>query len=113
LEASVSELPKTIRVGHRDFAIENWDIQSASAEGRFGDCDNNNARIRVCTAHDAGKTVETLMHETLHACWNNGALGSKETEEKVVTVLAKQLAQVVRDNPEFVAFLTESLSPPA
>jgi antirestriction protein len=100
------ELPKSVRVGHRDFAIEDWQITDAVSEGRYGDCDKMNAKIRVCTSHDTARTVETLIHETLHACWEAGSLGSKETEEKAVTVLAKQLAQVLRDNPHLVQYVT-------
>ena len=54
---------------------------------------------------------ETLLHEVLHACWDESALRSHEDacklEELVVTALSQTLVDVLRRNPKLVAFLTE------
>jgi hypothetical protein len=112
----VSELPKSIRVGYRDYLVEAWDYKAASASEKFGECDRNYAIIRVSPEYGEVQTARTLLHEVLHAIWTNANLPSGEgtsDEEAIVTVMSNHLAQIWRDNPEFVAFLTESLSPPA
>lgn len=104
------ELPKSIRVGFRDYAIEDWNHNDAQSEQRYGDCDKLNSKIRVCTAYGQRQAAETAIHEVMHACWEAGSLSNKESEERVATVLAKQWAQVIRDNPTFLEYLVESLA---
>ncbi len=101
----------TIRVGYRDFAVEDWNRQTAVSAERYGECDKNYGIIRVSTDYGPHRTAATLIHETLHACYAVSGLADKEPEEKVVTVLSQVLAQVIRDNPDFVAYLSEALRP--
>lgn len=54
---------------------------------------------------------ETLLHETLHAAWFSTALRAtpaQEHEELVVDALAVVLVNVLADNPDLVAYLTET-----
>jgi len=103
-------LPKSIRVGYRDYAIESWVPALASAAGRWGECDRMNMVIRIRDDLLPSVTAEVLLHEVIHAAYQMGALDSDDKEERVVEVLGNQLAQVWRDNPEFVVFMSEALS---
>lgn len=103
------KLPTTIRIGWLDYSVEEWPALEALSDGKEGDCDKSNSVIRVCTAYGPVRSAEVLLHETIHACWDMGSLGSRESEERVATVLAKQLAQVWRDNPKLVAFVSAAL----
>lgn len=99
-------LPTKIKIGYRDFiVVPTLDRQDEN----FGDCDVNRGVIRVCTDYGPVRTGHTLLHEALHAAWASARLSDKETEERVVTGIGDVLAQIWRDNPDFVAFISESL----
>lgn len=103
------QLPASIRVGYRDYAIEKWMPALASASGRFGECDRLNLVIRVREDLPASITAEVLLHEVIHAAYANGALEAGDGEERVTETLANQLSQVWRDNPDFTDFMSASL----
>lgn len=103
------ELPKTIRVGYRDYTIGEYEPRLAEAEGNAGWHSAFLMEIRVRTDHRPAEVANTLLHETLHAAYKHGALAPGDDEEHVVTVLANQLTQVWRDNPEFVTFMSTCL----
>lgn len=101
------KLPKRIRVGYRWYKVITWKHLEADASQRFGECDKNQAIIRVDPKYGPTKTCNTLLHEVLHAVWHD-RIGEKEAEEeRVVTSFADGLCALARDNPEIVeAWLT-------
>lgn len=103
------DLPKSIRIGYRDFAIEQWDSRHAVASSRYGECDKMNAVIRVDTQFGPIKAANTLLHEVMHAAWTMAGLDDSEEEERTVTSMSNVMTQVWRDNPDFVHFMSESL----
>lgn len=105
----MTDLPKTIRVGYRDFAVKPMTAYEAQSVNRFGECDVRNGVIKVCTEYGAAKAANTLLHEVLHAAWFVGYLDGHTDEEPAVGTLANVLSEVWRDNPEFIAFMSESL----
>ena len=100
------DLPKTIRVGYRDYAVEAYDKPPIE---HAGECDSNWASIKIDVNYGPQRSAELLMHELLHAVYRSGNLAVGDEEERVVTTLANQLAQVWRDNPEFVTFMSSCL----
>lgn len=103
------DMPKTIRIGYRDFSVESWPSAIAMASDRLGECDKLNGILRVSDNLDGIKAANTLLHEVMHACWELAELDDKDEEEKTVGCLANQLTQVWRDNPKLVAFLNSQL----
>jgi cob(I)alamin adenosyltransferase len=104
-------LPSSIKVGYRDFCVEEWAPSEAISSGRYGECDKANAVIRVTTIHGVDKAANTLIHEVLHACFDVAGIADEDAEERTVTHLANALTQVIRDNPDLVAYLTDALTP--
>jgi hypothetical protein len=105
------ELPKSVRVGYRDFIVENWESRFAVASGRVGECDKMGGVIRVDTQYGPQRAALTLLHEVIHAIWDTAEMDELDlSEEVVVSVLAAQLTQIWRDNPDFVAFMSASLA---
>jgi hypothetical protein len=49
--------------------------------------------------------AETVLHELLHAVFAVASVQAKQGEEHIVSVVATHLAQIIRDNPEFVTWL--------
>ena len=100
-------IPASIRVGFCDFTVE------ALTEPKkvLGDIEADHARIRIDVDRPAPMVATTLLHEVLHGAWYMANLPNKAEEEDVVTSLAYQIAQVWRDNPDLVAYLSEALRP--
>lgn len=104
----MTALPKSIRVGYQDFAIEDWKASEAYVNSRSGECDKFHMVIRVRADLETKKKAEVLLHEVLHAAYDMGDLNDGSSEEKVVSVLGMQMTQVWRDNPEFIRFMEAS-----
>lgn len=106
----MTDLPQRIRVGYRDFTVRAISALEATAKDAFGECDLTLCEIRIRSDLAPQKAANTLLHETLHAAFYIGDLGAEDKQERIVTVLANQLSQVWRDNPELIAFVNERLS---
>lgn len=105
----MADMPKSIRVGYREYTVEDWPSNQASAGGRWGECDRMNLVIRVRTDLAPSVRAEVLLHEVIHTAYYNAVLQKDDDEERVVETLGNQLTQIWRDNPEFVAFMSASL----
>ena len=105
-------LPSSVRVGYRDYSILEWSSIDASSARRLGEADHHALVIRVRTDLPRQLIAEVLLHEVLHCCFWSGAIEHRDTEERIVLTLGNQLAQVWRDNPAFVTFMSDHLSPP-
>lgn len=105
----VTPLPEMLRIGFKDFRVEQWDTSDAAGANRMGECCHLASRIRVDTVHGDTQTANTFIHEVLHACWKHAELDDEDKEERVVSALANQLTQVFRDNPQFTDYLKTAL----
>lgn len=80
----------------------------------LGNCDQRSLTILVEPDQAAGQMADTMMHEVLHAVVDMVGLGSEwgsEKEEAVVTRLSPALLDVLRRNPELVAYLLDEMAP--
>jgi hypothetical protein len=102
-------MPQRLRVGPFDYTVQSWPSREASAAERFGECDRFNNVIRVRDDISEQRSAETMIHEILHAVWDTQGLGDNDAEERIVTCLALGLSQVIRDNPDFVAWMQQNL----
>ena len=95
-----------VRIGPNDV-----NISFTSLNGElFGDYSHINNLIRIEKTLTGGPLVDTLLHEILHVIWRLGQLKDvKETEERVVSVTASYLAQIIRDNPKLIARLQKEM----
>lgn len=100
------KLPSVIKVGHIDFSIV---LASGADIGAYGDCHLDEQRIRIDKDLKPHVMVETVIHEALHACWPSHMKTTGGTEESVVASLSPNLAQVWRDNPALVQWISWNL----
>ena len=101
------DYPKKIRIGPNDVEVEYVSLNGEL----FGDYSFINNLIRVDKTLRGGPLVDTMIHEMLHAIWRLGQLKDvKETEERAVSVTASYLAQIIRDNPELIAWLQKEIT---
>ena len=106
-------LPSTVRIGPRDWKIEDWDCYDAAVKNRYGECDYTAKTIRVHWRHGTRKGCETLLHEMLHAIFSEYVIRTGENgddDERVVTTLAGAMASAWRDNPLVFTVLSDGFS---
>lgn len=104
----MTDLPSNIRIGYADYSVEDWPYAEALSNGADGECHAQTRTIRVRDDLRPDRKACVLLHEVLHAAYRMGDLADGDSEEKVITVLAHQMTQVWRDNPEFVRFMEGS-----
>lgn len=105
----MSDLPKSVRVGFRHYRIEPLPIAGPLAVNHArGACGYDEGIIQVDCAVDSEMQAQVLLHEILHACWRVAEL-PEESEERVVSTITHQLAQVLQDNPKAVDWIIASL----
>jgi hypothetical protein len=105
----MTALPTSVRVGYADFTVIDWPYMEAISNDADGECHPQTRIIRIRSDLNPGRKACVLLHEILHAAYQMGDLSGGESEEKIVTVLAHQMTQVWRDNPDFVRFMEASL----
>lgn len=103
----MASLPTRIKVGYRDYRVEEWPAHEADSDGK---CDTRNGVIRIRADLERQLAAEILWHEATHAAWDMAGLESGATEEAAVTALSRQTMQIWRDNPDLIAFIDGALN---
>ena len=73
----------------------------------YGQCHKEDETITLRADVSAGRQLDTLIHEVLHACYDAYTRSGCLDEEAVCSFVGSALAAVIRDNPEFLAALTK------
>lgn len=104
-------LPAHILVGPAVFTVstDEVDLLRAANEMHFdllGHCDPRRSRITINPEQSSHRMRATLLHECLHAVFEQLGLAGDD-EEATVARLAPALLDLLRRNPDLVTFLTE------
>lgn len=101
-----------IKVGHQTYeVIFTQDNNKFNVKDNYGEHHSNSQQIFIGTDSHIEIQKEILLHELMHACFQNfwkGAsieMNKDSIEEFICTQLSKQLMQVMKDNPELVKHL--------
>lgn len=104
--------PDTIDVNPYTYRVKE-DLEACIAADAQGVCLDDQGVIIVNPALKAIAARDTLLHEVLHAVWMRAGLQTdfdhveKDSPgERIINVVATGLLQVLRDNPQFVEYLT-------
>jgi len=81
------KLPDNVFVLGHEYSIEEMSKNLFKEREAYGDCDNEQRRIRIYCGVSNAVVRDTLLHEILHAAWNLLYLDN-EKEEKIVSRLA-------------------------
>lgn len=108
------KVPKRLKLGAHVYEIRS-DTDTARLlrdEEARGDSRPDHLIIRLDADRPHTSVAETLLHEALHCVWNQTSLtvDLHDEEEKAVTALAPLLLQLMRRNPDLVAYLTAEAS---
>ena len=104
-------MPKTVKVGTHVYSVlrrTNAQMPVIDGDKPHGCCDFNTLQIIIAKGLRKSKAKEFLVHEILHACTYPSFNGDTQmTDEDFVTAVSPVLLQVVQDNPDLVAYLTQ------
>lgn len=92
-------IPKAITVGPHTYKVRR--VRKLVED--LGLCSYDTATVSIRQGMGASKTREVLLHEVLHAC---GYPSLCDKDEEFVDTIAPALLQVLRSNPELLAYLT-------
>ena len=108
--AKKPQIPTQIRIGHLIYTvavgdeINQWLVENQEA----GRSNGNLVKIEVRTDFPLVSIQETLLHEVLHQClFVSGKELPTEIEEPIVRAMSMVLFGVLRDNPQFVQYITQ------
>mgnify|MGYP003443730822 FL=1 len=105
----MTSLPPRVQIGPLTFQVT--DDRDAHNQGVVEDLLDTYGRIRDSKGliildpnqTDAHKRI-TLLHEVMHGCWHLGDRSHKN-DEKAIRSLCAPLLDVLRRNPDLVAYL--------
>ena len=103
-------VPDKIKIGYRDYKLEEWKQTVASANEAQGQFFSKEGVIGYTVEEKGVSHANTLLHECLHAIiyqWNI-ELSEKE-EEHFVSALSNGLTTVFVDNPKLMDYLKEKI----
>ncbi len=103
------DMPQKIKVACFDVSIEDWKPISAATNQKYGEFSSMEMLIRIDTSVDSIKVVDTLMHEINHAIYWAYGIEDGDNEERTVSTLSTGLVQVIRDNPDLLAYIQDRL----
>ena len=96
-----------IKIACYDFDVMRVSPKEAAAAGTYGSFSAVESLIRIENELNPDRELQTAIHETLHGIFKYYYGQGQDTEEQIVGALSIGIAQVIRDNPEFVRYLAD------
>lgn len=100
------KIPKKVRIGHVTYKIVPMSKSESYSADSYGCYMGNECTIVVDATRDPQLVKDTLLHEIMHGVWYWGGLEDGDKQERIVTLMATGLTQVLKDNPKIGEFLT-------
>jgi len=103
-------IPDKIKIGYREYKLEEWKQTIASANEAQGQFFAKEGIIGYTAEEKGVSHANTLIHECLHAIiyqWNMEL--DDKIEELVVNGLANGLTTILVDNPKLIDYLKEKI----
>ena len=103
-------IPDKIKVGYKEYKLEEWKQTVASANEAQGQFFSKEGIIGYVTTEKGVSHANTILHEVMHAIiyqWNIEL--DEKVEELVVNGLSNGLTTVLVDNPKLMDYLKEKI----
>jgi hypothetical protein len=99
-------LPKTVRVGPHNIPFGLLTGKEAEeCNGMYYDF-----QLLLQPTYKSGSiAVDIVLHELIHCVFKITGIAPKAGEEHIVSALAPCLAQIIRDNPELIEWMQETV----
>lgn len=102
--------PASIQIGPLRYSVE-MNQRVADAASAWGRIEFKSQTIALDPDQASDHMAITLLHEVLHGCWHHANIEAHGgDQEKEITALAPTLLDVMRRNPELVAFLMDEVN---
>lgn len=104
--------PETVKVGYIDYSLDKQDKAWKDKHEAFGETQTIEQVIRYAEDHpNQVELANTIIHELFHALTNFGSIKfpDDEQEEHVVAGFSNLLFMVLKDNPELLTWLYNSI----
>ena len=103
-------IPEKIKVGYRNYKLEEWKQTVASANEAQGQFFSKEGVIGYTADEKGVSHANTLIHEILHAIVYQWKMELDEkTEEQIVNGITNGLTTVLVDNPKLIDYLKEKI----
>lgn len=98
--------PAFVKIGPVDYKL----ILDSSLQENFGECDTALQVIHISVRQTAQAASDTLLHEILHAIWDESGLfmHKRPSEETIVRTVSTWLRMVLRDNPAVARLIVDA-----
>lgn len=111
-----NKIPDNVRIGPFTYTIAPLSAVEGGKHGMMGWNHFPTLEIRYSEIVVPQKQAHTILHEILHGVWSTADLARKnedpEVEEFYVTNLATALCDLIRNNPEVIAWISQTLAGP-
>lgn len=99
--------PQQVRIGYQRYALTFTTAQLTKGASADGVTIPSVGVIAIRPDMQEDRKRETLLHEAMHAAWDQTPLRNKESalEEEVISALSPILFALLRDNPTVVRYL--------
>lgn len=103
--------PKAVRVNGKTYAMNFTPKNPLIEFANHGYCDNAKQAIHIEGDQTAFEECDTVIHELLHAVWNQMSLSDldEQLEERVVRALGTGLTGLYSDNPKLLDYIKTAL----
>ena len=102
--------PDKIKIGYRDYKLEEWKQTVASANEATGQFFSKEGVIGYAKDENGVAHANTIIHELIHAIvyqWNIEL--EDKVEETVATTLSNGLTTIFVDNPKLLDYLKDKI----
>ena len=101
--------PDKIKIGYREYKLEEWKQTVASANEAQGQFFAKEGIIGYTDEEKGVSHANTLLHEIIHAVVYQWNIDVGEKEETIVNGLTNGLTTVLVDNPKLMDYLRKSI----
>ena len=109
-DEALASVPTPIIVGISRYSVQVVDVVDAEDDECKAVIDHNSQTIKIGRDHaTAALVVGSLIHEALHAIWDEQGLKARETEERAIVGLERGLVGLLGDNPKLVRWIVRGL----
>ena len=91
------KLPTKVYVLGHEYIVEEMSEKLFNEREAYGDCCNDQKKIRIYCGVAESVIRDTLLHEILHAMWHLTHIQNHDEEEKVVSRISTSLIGFLDD----------------
>ncbi len=107
-----TKLPASIKIGPFDTTFvfkDKIDDDNGNKDSSWGAYTHGVMIELVINQHNLTFALDTVMHEVSHGVYRCAGLDSTSSEESVVTAMSTGWLAVLKDNPELLQWIVDSL----